>query len=145
MGEKRQMKNADIAVKPHEHPDEPMPWAPLFPQTSLNHRDRKRLITSRSSVVVAGLCKATWGEDFRQHEVWEESHTKPSGHPRPYSGPSESCAAGNLNSEKKRALGHKFLWNSFTQPPICFTVCWLWWIMPQIKTPVHVLKRNTKG
>lgn len=73
------MKNVNIAVKPHEFPEEPMPWESLFPKTGINHRDRKCLVTSRSSVLVAGLCEATWGEDFWQHEVQKESHTNRQG------------------------------------------------------------------
>ena len=73
------MKNAAIAVKPHEFPDEPIPWESLFPQTAINHRDRKCLVTSRSSVVVPGLYEATQGEAFWQHEVQKESHTNRQG------------------------------------------------------------------
>lgn len=51
------MKNANIAVKPYEFPNEPIPWESPFLKTGINHRDRKCLITSRSSMVVVRLCR----------------------------------------------------------------------------------------
>lgn len=39
-GEKKQRKNANIAVQPSELSDYPTPWEALFPKTGINHKDK---------------------------------------------------------------------------------------------------------
>lgn len=81
---------------------------------------------SSRSVVVLGLCEATWGEEFPQHEGQRGRLAKHWGAQTP-SSPSEACATEDLNLEEVVLSVRTFHGNSFTRSCIRLTVCWMLW------------------
>lgn len=93
------------------------------------------------SVVVLGLCKATWGKDVPQHEGQRGYFAEQGGAQIPQQ-PLRILCCTRSELEGSCALSQEFSWKLFTQSPICFTLCWMLWEMPKIKTPIQVLERK---
>ena len=139
------MKNANSAVKPSEFPHKPMPWEPFLSQTGINHRDRNFL-----SLLWAPALWRSWdfvkphGERTSHSVKGREDTLQSRGAQTPQQPLGILCCT---RSELKGgcALSQEFSGELFTQSPICFTLCWMLWETPKIKTPIQVLERKFLG
>ena len=99
---------------------------------------------SSCSVVVLGLCKATWGKDVPQHGG-QRGCSAEQGELRPPSSPSESCAAIDLNLREVVLSVMNFPGYSSLNHPFVLHDGGCCWEMPKIKTPIQVLERKFLG